>query len=269
MAQTDPNDSTPVGQRWTFLEKLQRWFSGVPGGLIKNSGGTQAVSGVDKAIPKEARAARIQMTAQFVTRMEEAKNKNKVWENDLEELLQARLKSMFHPDNYNRMKLDKSTWTNPMRRVVCDISRLYENPARRYIAKTPEELAAQAEQTAAVESVRAKAEQDAKRAKLTALADGKEPPPAGDKPPAKKAAPPKKDPKAEVKKVDPKAPSKAAVAEEDEDEGDDEGAPEDAPPVPGADPNAQGVGADMIGTGDPEVDGLLHLLDVETGDDGR
>src|SRR4051812_6022601 len=92
MAQTDPSDAGPnvVGQSWTFREWLngvRSWFSGGQKFLV--SGGAGNFGG--KVPPALAVIARARLGDRIGTgirsRMEEAKQKNMMWENDLEPLI--------------------------------------------------------------------------------------------------------------------------------------------------------------------------------------
>lgn len=140
MAQTDPADNQgPIQGRFSF----KGWLNGITSFF---NGGSQRtiVSGksslVGGTIPVLAQVAKNQQDRAdrsynggllFLSRQERAKRKNQVWENDLSPLVWEKLQRQFHPQNFNRMKLDPHLATNVMRRIVEDISIAYESPAKR------------------------------------------------------------------------------------------------------------------------------------------
>lgn len=148
MAVTDPNNTNRIPV-WSFKE----WLGNVTGGFfgpnktIVPAGGTQGISG---DLPPEAKVARQRYADKYKgsakSRMEEAKEKQQVWENNLEKLVLDRLAHQFHPENYARMKLQPSLWTNQLRRIIEDVSMLYTVPARRSL-DTEEDEAEKKQQT--------------------------------------------------------------------------------------------------------------------------
>ncbi len=71
------------------------------------------------------------------SRQESTATKLQVWDQNLRPLVETKLRSAFHPENYARMFWVMHTSTNVLRRVINDVSVLYENPAKRSL-KTPE-----------------------------------------------------------------------------------------------------------------------------------
>jgi hypothetical protein len=141
MAKTDPTDPGNPASRWSFKEWMsgvQNFFGGGSRVVVIPTGGSGMTAG--GAPPPEALLARQRMSDRakgfnVMSRMEEAKQKNQVWDNELYPLINGRLQRMFHPENYARMRLTPSIWNNAMRRIVEDISILYEMPPRRYLKK--------------------------------------------------------------------------------------------------------------------------------------
>lgn len=176
MASTDSNDQ-PLS-RYRFVEWLNQMVQAFRGGSTRQYLLDQGPGNGDPP-PLVAMAARARLhdtkfTPPYYSRMQEAKAKNQVWNNDLRPLVEDRLRSMFHEENYKRMKLMPHVASNPMRRVVEDISILYESPARRKMAEDEAQ-----EQT------------DASNAVANAQAEGAKPaPPDNADPTAEKAPPP-------------------------------------------------------------------------------
>lgn len=220
-----------------MLNAVTSVFSGGRNKVVISAGGKSASPPPVEALLARRRSS--DTTTGVLSRMEEAKNKNMVWRQELHPLIEQRLRSMFHPDNFARMRLTQSEWTNIMRRIVEDISILYESPASRYLEEekqkqtdgagldegktdagdmeegpTEEESAAEdAPETKTDEQPQDDTEAD------TGTQDGAE-----GKPPPKKAPPPKPV----------------------------------APPADGAPPDGN-----IIGTGEPDIDALAEVLDLE------
>lgn len=115
---------------------LAEWWDGVKAGWA--SGPRAVVAPNTLVSPAKvsglAAAARTRAGDQEVTtRRRLARDKMAVWRNDLAALLERVLKENFHPENYARMSLMKSRWSNPLRRVVCDTAVVYADPAKRYL----------------------------------------------------------------------------------------------------------------------------------------
>lgn len=243
MAHTDPSDNVGgvANQSWTFREWLsgvRSWFSGSQK-FIVSGGGMSMGSGVPPTLAIVAKA-RLgdRMGSGIRSRMEEAKQKNMMWENDLEPLVWQRLKLMFHPDNFDRMRLMASVSSNQMRRIVEDISILYENPAQRYIE---EEL-------------------DASEAKATKAKKDKPVIPNKDPKQADQTVPPT-DPAAPSPKV-PVPDAQNPAARKDPITGDPIPHPTGLLHQQPADPEQ----AALIGTGDPDIDALAALLELDGGE---
>lgn len=136
MANTDPQDKR---DRWTFV----RWMDGIKNFFGMGSGTIIIPAGAQPGgvAPQAALIARARETADrkqgegVLCRKDEAAEKNQVWDNDIAPLVWQRLRNIFHPENFKRMKLQPSLWTNQMRRIVNDISILYETPATRRLVK--------------------------------------------------------------------------------------------------------------------------------------
>lgn len=145
MASEDPSDR-PLS-RYSFVEWLQGIIQSFRGGasrqyLISDSG---PAPGKGDAPPILAMAARQRFKdtlnkSVYFSRMEEAKAKAAMWNNDLYPLVLSRLKKMFHEENFLRMRLTPHTSSNLMRRIVEDISILYEGPARRQLEQDDEQV---------------------------------------------------------------------------------------------------------------------------------
>lgn len=134
MANTDAQDSEGVSNRYRFVQWLSEFFRGDSSSLLKSG----SVPGVGGELPPVAMLARKRMmpgqaAGPYSSRLEEAKQRNEIWANSLRAQVNSALRAQFHPENYARMRLMPSLWTNVMRRVIEDISLLYENPAKRTI----------------------------------------------------------------------------------------------------------------------------------------
>lgn len=73
-----------------------------------------------------------------------------VYDNQIAPLVEARLRVAFHPENFARMFWVMHTSTNVMRRIINDVSVMYENPASR---RLKEDTPTQTETTGAAESL--------------------------------------------------------------------------------------------------------------------
>lgn len=198
-------------------------------------------SGTKTRLPPAVWTARAQSgDPVIVDRITSTKNHLRVFNNDIKELLSDRLRAGFHPENYARLKLTLHSSTNPLLRIVEDMSVLYSSPAKRYLEE---------------EQKKEKPVEDKPIDGATASADQtKEPPP--DAPPPPEDVPPKD--KAAADNPDQPVPPK-----------------KDAPPFgkkAGAVPDKAGVApsadsASALNTGDPQVDALAEVLDL-SGIDG-
>lgn len=245
MARTDRNDKRPG---WTLvgaLNAIRNTFFGGGPQLFIPAGGHDGVQYAGKVLPATAllakrRVKEVEGYNGIQSRMEEAKVKQQVWNNELEPLILDKLAQMFHPENYIRMRLQPNASQNLMRRIVEDISCLYENKADRYLDEDREaaEKQGQTEQTSA----------DAAKNK-------KPMPEQDDENPAEDAAPDEENPE--------DAPSDAADRESAaEDQTPDEEKPEDAVP-PKKDGTQPPPSAPALQTGEPDVDALIEVLDLE------
>jgi hypothetical protein len=228
MAKTDTEDMAnirdPAG--FTFIGWLRNTFLGGSQKIIKGGGGV-----IGAPLPVEAKVAMqrlgdSQKGNPYFSRMEEAKARNAMWDNEIDRLLWPRLKAMFHPENYSRIVLTPSIWTNQLRRVIEDISILYENPAKRSL-------------------------EDDKKVKQTVDSEAA----------IDKAADLPEDPK-------------AAPADENDPAAEGEPAPKvkskKAPPAPAEKPAALSDGeAPVLDTGDPDIDALSDLLELDGGDEAK
>lgn len=135
-------------ERWKFkdwLKNLTAAWSGAGPKTIVPAGSPDryAFGGQNKPVTLAAmkKVAKNRVTGDMVSRQEEARRKNSIYRHDIEPIVRDKLKQMFHPDNYERMRIAPSTWTNTMRRIVDDISILYQKPATRYLQEeTPEPI---------------------------------------------------------------------------------------------------------------------------------
>lgn len=268
MARTDLELPSGPTKQWQFKEWLngvRTWFGGGQRFLLPGGGlGTDA-KGPTPMLAIVARARLNDKTGTgYRSRMEEAKQKNMMWENDLEPIIWARLKTMFHPTNFERMRLMCSVSSNPMRRIVEDISILYESPATRFIESEkygsekvdndPDPL-----DPATAPVIPGKAPPPPKKPKMV-----KPPPapkPAVDPDPTKPAPPPM--PEKPPVPEHPAAAEDAAnpVADRHPITGLPTGSDSGLPQKPPIDPAL----ANVVGTGDPDIDALAEVLDLEGG----
>jgi hypothetical protein len=252
VASTDPNDVRRSG--WSFKQLLDGIINQFRGNAAKqflvSSGKMPSATG--KAPPVLALAAKSRMRDQrpgpYFSRMEEAKRKNQVWNNELFPLVLEKLREQFHEENFKRMRLSPHTSTNVMRRVIEDISILYEQPARRSLEDDKK-----LEQTDASTK---EEDDEAKKVVDEALAEDE----------ADDAAPPSDE------EADADKDSKKPDEEGSEDSSDDDDESDDADDVDGEEKPAGGEGEGdeapvegepEVDTGNPEVDALAQHLDVE------
>lgn len=138
MASTDPDDRPLSGYSFVqWLNGIVQSFRGQSSKQFLLSAGGDG-PGMGDAPPVLALAAKTRFQdskkwSPYYSRMEEAKIKNQIWENDIQPVLEARLRKMFHDENWRRMKMFPHVSSNVLRRIVEDISILYETPANRRI----------------------------------------------------------------------------------------------------------------------------------------
>lgn len=144
MASTDPNDSPRSG--WSFKEWMNTIVQSFRGGSTKQfllAGGGVADGAGDPppilALAARNKARNPSPNGLYPSRMEEAKAKEMMWDNNLYPLVVDRLRKMFHDENYRRMRLTPHVASNILRRIVEDISILYESPARRALSEDKEQ----------------------------------------------------------------------------------------------------------------------------------
>ncbi len=242
--------TNPDGKRDGF--HFRQWFADVTGGWF--GAGKYVVPAGTNADPKKLAIPPSLLLAKrmvsdkykgplYRSRMEEAKRKNMVWQSDLRPLVEEALRSMFHPQNYARMKLFPSLWTNQMRRLVNDLSILYESPAIRYIEEEEQKQTQGSNPDDAAKSTE----------KFGAKPKPTEPEPAA----VDEKEEPKPDEETDPDKTPAFPPKKQELEDGVEPEGDaDATAPDETNP---------------IGTGDIDIDGLADVLDLEgaTGTDAE
>lgn len=236
MASTDPNDRPRNG--WSFVS----WLNGLREAFRGNVSRQYIVSSQQPvlqgaAVPPAALAAKTRYrdsgkSGPYFSRMEEAKVKDQVWANDLRPLVEEKLRSMFHEENYKRMKLFPHVSTNLMRRVVEDISILYESPASRKLKEDKKQKQTDASKPDAIKELE---KTDAADAKAETDVGG--------------------DPAASSDGSGVPADSKADPKVDDT----------------SADQNAGGAGegdaTPVVDTGSPEVDALAQYLEIEGTDE--
>lgn len=235
------NDLEGKRDPWTF----KQFLNAVTG--VFTGGGNKLIQPVGKRgksdpPPVEALLARRRITDTtpgILSRMEEAKNKNMIWRQEIAPLLDQRLKEMFHPENYARIRLSPSRWTNVMRRIVEDISILYESDAHRYL----EEEEQKQTQGAAPDEGKTDAPKMLKQEEPEEEPKDEEQEEPSEEPADQTPEGEEPAPKPPVKKAPPKAPPAEAPVE---------------PPPPGA---------ELIGTGEPDVDALAEVLDLDGGEE--
>lgn len=287
MASTDPSDRG-LGTGFRFKE----WLNGVMG-YFSGGGGQRIVvpangtkASIGGAPPAEALLARkraqSRITGGMRSRKEEARQKNCIYENEIEPVIRDKLKTMFHPENYARMKLSPSSWTNTMRRIVDDISILYEKPAQRYLVTEDDDTlvsGADAEagitETTGVETTANGTTEQVpagKTAKKAPSKDGKQ----KDKKPDEEEEEEETDEEKDTEATDEEPPEDESEEDTDEEEPaeetDDEGNDKKDPTqkkAPGAGPETKtnGAGEDVENpnTGVPKIDALVDVLDAEVG----
>jgi hypothetical protein len=126
----EPRDKKTKG--WSLAE----WWDGVKQGWTsgpKTIVAPKTVTPTAKVSGLAAAARSRTGDAEVTTRRRLARDKMAVWRNDIAVLLERVLKENFHPENYARMALMKSRWSNPLRRIVCDTAIVYQDPAKRYL----------------------------------------------------------------------------------------------------------------------------------------
>jgi hypothetical protein len=64
-------------------------------------------------------------------RQEEAQAKLDLYHDDYEDIIRAKIKELFHPDNYSRLYYHVNQSQNILKRVINEISTVYKAPARR------------------------------------------------------------------------------------------------------------------------------------------
>ncbi len=231
MGYDDKQGVQVTGFRRIFESLTSVFRRGDAGGPIISQPVNAAAARETNLIVWQARESRADNNVR--TRVDATREKLKVWDNDYEEALRNKLRRAFHPENFHRMQFVLHMNTNVLRRIVEDISILYENPAKR---KLVDDLQGQTEA----------GEDPTSLEKDVTQPEAKDKP----KPPPKKAdeEEPEEDEEEEDTEPDGKKPPPFG-AKKDETEVDP------AAPRPAPDGGA-------LQTGDPDVDALADVLEL-------
>lgn len=222
--ETSITTTGPKGWRRLWDAVTAFFNSRSPGPIITAQGAVP-----QHTVVRDLVAARVRITDPLVKgRAESHKLRLEIWDNELRLQVLRQLELAFHPDNYRRMYWVVHCSTNLMRRVIDDVSVLYENPATRSLKEKRQD------QTDGDDSLKKNAE------KAGAPAAEDEEPEVDEKEP----------PTDEEDETEGKRPPFPPKAKQASDEPEDEEQP-----------------AGELDTGDPDIDQLAVDLDLSGAED--
>lgn len=130
MANNDVDNPGPSGFR-RVVESLRNAFMGTNTGPLISAGTNAEGGGPGLPVVEMLRLKGRSHDPVIKSRQESTKEKLAVWDNEIRQYVDRSIQNAFHPENYARMRWVMHTSSNVLRRVVSDVSVLYQRPAKR------------------------------------------------------------------------------------------------------------------------------------------
>lgn len=133
----DEDPQGTFGPKWwrAIYTSIQSVFQGgAPPGksiLIPTGANAPSLAAQPPTLLSIYRAKMQQADAVEKDRVEQTKRNRMVYEHQIRDFLEEKLRNGFHPENYARLFMTLHIGSNPMRRIVNEVSIMYENPAKR------------------------------------------------------------------------------------------------------------------------------------------